>query len=206
MGTRIFAVLSLGLGIVSAFGQARLPDIPQNHWVFENLQRLKTVGFIPGGHGVFSSGPPPQKRALAIQVTDACANLTNRAAEYEADAAALAHLPAETRVGTLLEKAKSDALLREPVLSVEPALIALLDFFGPEIRAQNLNPADLKHDVRNALTRIARFHIPEQGSALRQFKDVPVGHWAAEATLELRRLGILQGYPDGVFSGEGALQ
>jgi hypothetical protein len=33
-------------------------------------------------------------------------------------------------------------------------------------------------------------------------KDVPEGHWAADAVASLRKWGILAGYPDGTFAGD----
>lgn len=34
-----------------------------------------------------------------------------------------------------------------------------------------------------------------------RFSDVPEGHWADEAIHNLRKLGILRGYPDNTFKG-----
>lgn len=43
--------------------------------------------------------------------------------------------------------------------------------------------------------------IPEFGSALNQFPDVPTNHWAAKAILDLRKHDLLHGYPEGSFNG-----
>lgn len=34
------------------------------------------------------------------------------------------------------------------------------------------------------------------------FEDVPPTHWASKAARELKGLGLLRGYPDGLFRGE----
>lgn len=38
-----------------------------------------------------------------------------------------------------------------------------------------------------------------------QFKDVPVNHWAYEAVMEMSKLGVLTGMPDGTFQGNSYL-
>lgn len=43
------------------------------------------------------------------------------------------------------------------------------------------------------------------GAALAQFSDVPAGHWAQEAIRRLTEQGLLSGYPDGRFAGQGTL-
>lgn len=43
------------------------------------------------------------------------------------------------------------------------------------------------------------------GSTLAQFSDVPAGHWAQEAIRRLTEQGLLSGYPDGRFAGQGTL-
>jgi hypothetical protein len=43
------------------------------------------------------------------------------------------------------------------------------------------------------------------GAALAQFSDVPAGHWAQEAIRRLTAQGLLSGYPDGRFAGQGTL-
>jgi hypothetical protein len=37
-------------------------------------------------------------------------------------------------------------------------------------------------------------------------RDVPVDHWAAGAVANLRKVGILTGYPDGSFDGAGTIK
>ena len=38
-----------------------------------------------------------------------------------------------------------------------------------------------------------------------QFKDVPVNHWAYEAVVEMSKLGVISGMPDGTFQGNSPL-
>jgi hypothetical protein len=43
------------------------------------------------------------------------------------------------------------------------------------------------------------------GATLAQFSDVPAGHWAQEAIRRLTEQGLISGYPDGRFAGQGTL-
>jgi hypothetical protein len=49
---------------------------------------------------------------------------------------------------------------------------------------------------------IVAITLASQGGAIQQFPDVPRGHWAYSDVLNLRREGILHGYPDGTFLGK----
>jgi hypothetical protein len=53
--------------------------------------------------------------------------------------------------------------------------------------------------IEGRLATLARSRIVKPGEALTQFSDVPTTHWAAQATANLRREGILTGYPDNTF-------
>lgn len=55
--------------------------------------------------------------------------------------------------------------------------------------------------IRSRFDSFAHSQIPKTGEAWEPFGDVPAGHWAAGATKNLRREGILAGYADGKFRG-----
>jgi len=42
---------------------------------------------------------------------------------------------------------------------------------------------------------------PSQAGPAETFNDVPAGHWAAKSVATVKRLGLLEGYPDGTFRG-----
>ncbi|HWD40881.1 MAG TPA: S-layer homology domain-containing protein, partial [Fimbriimonas sp.] len=70
--------------------------------------------------------------------------------------------------------------------------------FATEVKSLN---ATLMLTVAIAQYKPTFIHtkVPEPGSALKQFRDVPANHWAAKAVRELRSEGILHGYPDGKY-------
>ena len=74
--------------------------------------------------------------------------------------------------------------------------------FAPELRVLGVPPADIDRDVTVAYSGYGRLRFQPVGSALKQFSDVPSGHWAAGAILDLRKVGVLGGYPDGSFRGQ----
>lgn len=64
-----------------------------------------------------------------------------------------------------------------------------------ELRAIGADPEQLRAEIK-----------PLMGSGLANFRDVPVDHRAAGAVANLRKVGILTGYPDGSFDGAGTIK
>lgn len=60
---------------------------------------------------------------------------------------------------------------------------------------------DMKIKIRSDLLRLAHVHMVPPGASQHQFSDVPADHWAAKSVLDLRKAGILIGYPGESFRG-----
>jgi len=78
-------------------------------------------------------------------------------------------------------------------------LYLLLREFNTEILLLIEDPVALKRAATSALHRLSHLQASLPGSASAQFKDVPPGHWFAKQLLDLRNLGIITGYPSGLF-------
>jgi hypothetical protein len=63
--------------------------------------------------------------------------------------------------------------------------------------------ATLEKELASMGVDVAAMKLHLKALALGEgFPDVPPTHWASKATRELKALGLLKGYPDGLFRGE----
>lgn len=182
-------------------GSDYLPDTPKNHWVYEARALLKAEGIFVGfgtedrplqkadsrhGEGLFFVRAATRMLGLLLSVTA----LRDQFATESANAPDAAHLAAEIDVVRTPEWSKCIAYL-----------VRAQKEFPDEFRAAGLS-ADSMIGMQASFRRLLNQpQVIERGSALRQFSDVPTGHWAAKAVLELRSQGVLHGNPDGTFKG-----
>ena len=69
------AVLTAAL-VLPAVAQDNFPDVPDNHWAFEALQRLKKDGLLVGyPDGLFRGGRPASRYELAVAIHAVYTNL-----------------------------------------------------------------------------------------------------------------------------------
>lgn len=63
---------------VPAMAQDNFPDVPDNHWAFEALAKLKKEGILVGyPDGLFRGGRPASRYELAVAINAAYTNLKN---------------------------------------------------------------------------------------------------------------------------------
>jgi len=69
----------LGIGAVApALAQDQFPDVPENHWAYEALARLKAAGILVGyPDGLYRGGRPASRYELAVALHAAYQNLKN---------------------------------------------------------------------------------------------------------------------------------
>ena len=186
-----------------AHAQRIYPDIPENHWVFTGLQVLRKAGFFP--HLVQNElghyRPRYTKSDLAKLFIGACKQAKIDADSFEQLARRPAFEPAKSVAQIRFAKDNEDLKFAGQIAASEPTFVALMSGFKAEVIAQNEDPAELLQEVRNALARIKLCRAAVPGSALVQFSDVPPTHWAGTQILELRRAGIIVGYPGEKFTG-----
>ena len=71
------SVLAVGM-VAPAFAQDNFPDVPENHWAFEALARLKAAGILVGyPDGLFRGGRPASRYELAVALHAAWQNMQN---------------------------------------------------------------------------------------------------------------------------------
>ncbi|MDR3691775.1 MAG: S-layer homology domain-containing protein, partial [Fimbriimonas sp.] len=69
------AVLTAAI-VLPAVAQDNFPDVPENHWAFEALQRLKKDGLLVGyPDGLFRGGRPASRYELAVAIHAVYTNL-----------------------------------------------------------------------------------------------------------------------------------
>lgn len=65
--------------VAPAFAQDNFPDVPDNHWAFEALKRMKTDGILVGyPDGLFRGTRPASRYELAVAINAAYTNLKNQ--------------------------------------------------------------------------------------------------------------------------------
>ena len=187
---------------------ARTPvDIPQFHWIFEGIAKCRADG-IPMGdlyEGRMNNAAVHRFRFDLARSTV----LINRAAgRMVTQGLAGAYEPALLHSDSpYLRYATGDAEQFRQFFADKKYVDdfkfcdKLTDYFADDLRALGCSPQRLHQEMQIAKQEIASIRIAEAGSALKQFVDVPSKHWAAQATLELRKEGILIGDPDYRFHG-----
>lgn len=199
----LLPTLAISLSLLSQERPDRLVDDSKNHWVYVALADLYRQGLLPEyPYGIFDGGPRAFPRSsIAAMTRAACARLhevmedalrqNGKVAQYTSgSSASRAEVQewAENLSGELAEWRKSSERTRRK-------LKALTLFFAPQLRDIRVDPGALASAAERDLFQLDRLQTVEVGEATRPFSDVPHGHWAASATLNLRREGILHGYP-----------
>jgi hypothetical protein len=82
-----------------------------------------------------------------------------------------------------------------------PNVEFLLMEFKRELVSLGVDWKPLIKDIENVKLGFARKGIALKPARFGPSRDVPPTNWAANAVGELRKLGVLNGYPDGRFRG-----
>jgi hypothetical protein len=70
------AILTAAIVMPAMASQDNFPDVPDNHWAFEALQRLKKDGILVGyPDGLFRGNRPASRYELAVAIHAAYTNL-----------------------------------------------------------------------------------------------------------------------------------
>ena len=205
MKLHLAAIVFFGLGIVSiGMSQDSFRDIPDSHWVIEDMHRFKQDGLIaPYIEGLICRAPLLTRTVIAGRVHQCYKSLRILADNYEKTARKLSIAIS----GPDADKARTELSaeaerLKEGVTRWEPMLKNLVHEFNPELHKLEPDP----NSVIRTCERISRCQVPAIGSSLVQFRDVPENHWAAKQVLELRRLGFIDGYPSGGSASKNFIQ
>jgi hypothetical protein len=200
------ASLQYSFGTISELPNPSFPDTPANHWAYEGMAYLKSLGFLIGLPDGIGRGVRPRTRfELAVAYHASGTNLLAFAGGLgELENQIELDPPGSDRAAADLKFFNEERMKLSNTLLPRTCnyLVRGLKEFSPEIHDLGATD-DLLHvavpQLRSVMSRIRKPHV---GRALQQFPDVPAGHWAANAVLEMRKLGLLHGYPDGSFLGQ----
>ena len=139
-------------------------------------------------------------KKLGLQVSNPGGLHHSEFSRYEAAVAAYAALQEYNRL-LADTKRRSNPENRQVLLQAYEDINALIRATPRELKSLGV---DLRKTDEN-LDRIA-LELKKEGLVVRRFRDqtfldVPEGHWAASALHELEKIGLLRGYPDGLFRG-----
>jgi hypothetical protein len=181
------------------------PDTPKNHWVYEGQGYLRSQGLLVGFPDGLGYKPLYETRMeFAVLFHTAGANLVADAnyLKQSLDQIALDEPGSSQAVKDLDGFADGQSILTSPLFMkavgyLEPGLKE----FSPELHELGITGDVIHTPLIRFRAIMSTLTTPRPGSALVQFSDVPKGHWAASAVLDLRRAGLLQGFPDGELHG-----
>lgn len=148
------------------------PDVPANHWAYQDVDTLQKAGVIFGSPDSAGNG----RREVTRQYV----------------AVALVHVLSQTP-----SPSPSGTDLEARLLASPPALAALQELvrrFKPDLARLNVD-TDAAQARLTGLAQTARRLL-----VVEPFPDVPPTHWAASSVETLRRQGLIAGYPQGIFS------
>lgn len=193
---RVSCVLIAFAAFVPSLARAQnFPDIPDNHWayeiflssprVFELSKILMDAGLINHRPNLFNSVVTDSNSAWAMrQELDNQMTLLRiylgvvPRSEGEHGAEWLAgwhrHLPVVERIYT--EWASN---LKKPLDEL----------------------TEMQKTIKVIKLRFAERGTPVDEHRFEPFSDLPCGHWANDAIIRMREIGVLRGYPDNTFRG-----
>lgn len=184
--------------------QSPFPDVPNYHRALVALLNLKREGIFVGDAGLRRRRPDFDGiLTLVGQNLDRVAGVTTEV---------------ETQFSRLRNRQELTVNEREFRSEVEdvfrwhrhlPTIMWFTDIFGeaqgsrfgdaPGARRQVADDLLVKAEALAA--RIRNLDPPPPYDLLKPFPDVPPDHWAYDAVHNLKRNGVLVGYPDGTFRG-----
>lgn len=166
-------------------------------WSVVALRKMKEAGLLvgyPDGMGRI----PNSRYERAIELHAVIANLNQTLDDLESRSKQMA---LGTVDGRTIASLKSEIPHSRTMLRFEPDLFRLVDEFYFELLKLGGDPESMAGDVDRSCYGLRVLKLPVFGEAAALFVDVPQTHWAASATNDLKRAGILIGDGKGHFGG-----
>jgi len=184
--------------------QDEFPDIAANHWLYEGVAYLKTHGLYFDPIDGLAANPGPITRwTLAVNLYGTADNLKKHSEELESQIRQVEQTPAGPKAEDLLGELAHERNLFE--CAIQPRnidfLLRVKKEFAPELKGLGVTRDVFVPAIEEVKLALVHWRTPIPGIALQQLKDVPTNHWAAQAVLDLRKVGLIDGYPDGTFKG-----
>jgi hypothetical protein len=156
-------VLTAGL-IVPALAQDNFPDVPDHHWAYEALARMRREGLLVGyPDGLFRGGRPATRYEMAVAIHATYSHLKNITDQLDRRIAALEGQPGQTGVVTRQEfDALSQAVqaLRADVDRMRgwgddiTALRRMADEFQRELAQMGVDVNQMRQDLSDLASRV----------------------------------------------------
>jgi len=182
-------------------------DTPEHHWFYQGLGVAENLGLeVIIEKSSYGVGRPPTNYELSVTLHHVVSQLgaLTESARLAGRQAALTTEPTPVTRKTCVEafanlEAFKSSSRQKLLTDLDVFLHRAQKEFGPELAALAGQPMPLGEAVPRFRSFLSSFQPPQFGDAYGQFPDVPSDHWAAKAILDLRKWGIIDGYPDGKF-------
>ena len=153
--------LVLGAAIVMpAVAQDNFPDVPENHWAYKELARLKAEGLLVGyPDGLFRGGRPASRYELAVAIHAAWSNLKGITdglkGQIDDILKRLEGMPSKADIDNL--RAAIDALQNQVKVNSDDiaALRRLIDEFRGELQKLGADVDQMKKDIASLDKRVS---------------------------------------------------
>ena len=152
--------LVLGAAVVMpAVAQDNFPDVPENHWAYKELARLKAEGLLVGyPDGLFRGGRPASRYEMAVAIHAAWANLKGITdglkGQIDDILKRLEGMPSKADLDNL--RAAIEALQNQVKVNTDDiaALKRLIDEFRGELQKLGADVDQMKKDIANLDKRV----------------------------------------------------
>jgi len=179
------------------FAEHNPPPATPN-WAIALGIKLKKEGWLVGYPDDYRNRPEnPYVMAAATHAIMANITLATNDFEKKADA----YAAGDPKAAELGPELSADVAALRKSASAEADLYKLIEETYYELIKLGADPQDMVSQIDDDFSRIAELRVPVFGESYRPFSDVAPTHWAAKAVDELKRAGVLQGYPDGRYRG-----
>lgn len=155
------AVLGVA-AIVPAFAQDNFPDVPENHWAYEALLRMKSNGLLVGyPDGRFRGARPASRYEMAVAIHATYVNLKNitdglqkQIDELKGMSTGSGDAQGSQNLRGALENLQNDVSGLKKWGDDIAALRRLTDTFQKELQDLNVNVEQMKKDLKDLQDRV----------------------------------------------------
>src|SRR5437588_10693352 len=152
------AVLTIGI-ITPVFAQDNFPDVPDNHWAYEALARMKKDGLMVGyPDGLFRGNRPATRYELAVAVHATYVHLRNMIDNLNSQIAAIQDQLKNTASQADLQNLKTALEALQNQVNAQGQDIAdlkkMADTFEKELASLGVDVQQMKKDLGDLADRV----------------------------------------------------
>lgn len=148
------AVLTVGI-LTPVFAQDNFPDVPDNHWAYEALARMKKDGLLVGyPDGLFRGNRPASRYELAVAVHATYVHLKNITDGLQQQIDELKNRPGAVNNSDLLQQLQNDVNNMKGWGADIENLKRLVDQLQKELASLGVDVEGLKKDLADLAKRV----------------------------------------------------